>query len=399
MRIGYVVSDLNNTRIGGISRVATEIGSAIVEQGHEVIAYVLDREKFTRQESYRGITLRYTRPFLTLNPDYPISGFSHRAFDRFRLDAQMEHFDLLQSFNLNAIAFPKYRRHLIRVGIPFVISSFETVFMDVKAKAAEFQTLPSLKTIFQIFYESYLALCYERRYLRRADLVVTEDENTQAALQKIGVPPEKIRLIPSGVDVERAKRVRAQKLDVKQGANGPVIGYIGRVDPRKGVQHLIAAMTLLRKSYPGAILFLAGGSRHGYDNTIRNLIGRLGLADCVRYLGYVKGDILPYYKLADVIVIPSLSEGIPITLGEAMAAQVPVVITRLPGVVPFIKPPDLVFWADIADPQSLSEGIVAALNDRGKRGRLSRALRFIQRYTWRTVAERYLNLYHELIRA
>lgn len=398
VRIGFVVSDLSNTRIGGISRVATEIGSSLVEQGHQVVAYVLHRQDFSCPAHYRGITIRYIEPFSTLNPDYPVLGFSRRAFRKFCQDAQNEHFDLLQSFNLNAIAYPTYRQSLKNCGIAFVVSSFETVLMDVKAKASEFRSLPSLKTIFQVIYETYLALVHERRYLRMADLVVTEDENTQAALQKMGIARKRIHLIPSGVDVENAARVSAPKLDIKKGAKGPVIGYIGRVDPRKGVQYLIAAMKLVRAKYPEAILFLAGGSRHGYDVTTRKLIKKLGLTDCVRLLGYIEGDIMPYYKLADVIAIPSLSEGIPITLGEAMAAEVPVVITRLPGVVPFIKPSDLVFWADIADTRSLSEAIIAVLNDSEKKDRLGRALRFIRGYTWRAVAESYLEVYREAVK-
>lgn len=398
MRICFIVSDLSNTRIGGISRVATEIGSNFVKQGHEVIAYVLCRKGHDCPPCHRGIKIRYIEAFSTLNPDYPIVGFSRRVFRKFCLDAQNEHFDLLQSFNLNAIAYPTHRQYLKKHGIAFVVSSFETILMDVKAKATEFRSLRSLKTILQIIYETYLALVHERRYLRMADLVVTEDENTQVALQKMGIYKEKIRLIPSGVDVERAERVAIPKLDIKIGSAGPVIGYIGRVDPRKGVQYLIAAMKMVRVKYPEAILFLAGGSRHGYDVTTRELIKKLGLTDCVRLLGYIKGDIMPYYKLADVIAIPSLSEGIPLTLGEAMAAQVPVVITRLPGVVPFIRPSDLVFWSDIADPRSLSEALMAALNDSEKKDRLSRALQFIQGYTWRAVAERYLEVYHEAVK-
>jgi glycosyltransferase involved in cell wall biosynthesis len=395
VRIGFIVSDLSNTRIGGISRVATEIGANLVNLGHEVIAYVLHRKGCAHPAEYLGMEIRYVRPFPSINPDYPIAGFSACAFRKFCRDAKGEPFDLIQSFNLNALSYPAHCKEIRGYGIATVLCSFETIMMDVRAKTLEFCDTRSIKIIPQILYETYLALVHERRYLRLADLVITEDVNTANALEKMGIDGGKIRLVPSGVDVERAELVSPPDLDLRQGAGGPVIGYIGRVDPRKGVQYLVAAFQRIRREYPEAILFLAGGSRQGYDETIRGVIERVGLKGSVRLLGRVDGDILPYYKLADVVVIPSLSEGIPITLGEAMASRVPVVITRLPGVVPFIKSVDLVFWAEMADPLSLFRAIREALCDSEREERLTKAFNFIGDYSWRRVTERYLEVYHE----
>jgi len=397
MKIAFVVTDLSNTRIGGISRVATEVAANLAEAGHEVTAYVLARSANERPVVHRGIRLRYVESFPSLNPDYPVIGFSRRAFAQLCRDAETQRYDVVQSFNLNAIAAIERTKQLRSLGIPMVVSNYETLGMDVRAKATEFFSMPSLKTLAQIVFESMLALIYERRYLRRARRIVTEDQNTRAALLRMGMDDQLIRLIPSGVEVEQAQRAAAPTIDVRQGKAGPVIGYLGRVDPRKGVQFLVASMASIRQMYPNAVLFLAGGSRHGYDEEIRRLIARHGLGDCVRVLGRVPGDMLPYYKLADVVVIPSLSEGIPITLGEAMAARVPVVITRLPGVVPFVKPADLVFWADIADSQSLAQAVIAALGDTTRVQRVERAFTFIKEYTWRAVAMRHLAVYEEVV--
>lgn len=395
MRIAFIVSDLSNTRIGGISRVATEMGVRLVNLGHEVVAYVLGRPGVSRPDQYRGIRLRYIEPFATFNPDYPIVGFSRRAFARFCIDAEREKFDVLHSFNLNAIGSLSVRDRLENLKIPHVISSFETIMMDVRAKLTEFRSLPSFKTLLQAMFEAFLAIFYERRYLIHGRRVITEDENTSRALQAMQIPRERIRLIPSGVDVDGAAQSKPPIIDVRQGLAGPVIGYIGRIDPRKGVQYLINAMKRVRDRYPGTVLFLAGGSRHGYDREIRKLIKAAGLTPSVRHLGRIEGDILPYYKLADVIVIPSLSEGIPITLGEAMASRIPVVITRLPGVMPFVKPPDLVHWAEMADVDSLAAAIEVALDDSRRNERVAQAFTFIQNHSWEAVAQRHLEVYFE----
>ncbi len=399
MKIAMIVTDLSNTRIGGISRVATEIGRNLVKLGHEVTAYVLRREDAASPEEFDGIRMRYVEPFRSVNPDYPVVAFSRRAFAMLLADLEHEHFDVVQSFNLNSIALTKYHRQLKARNVSVVLSCYETIGMDVGAKAQEFRKLPSLKLLAQIMGESYLMWCHERRYLRLADAIITEDENTRAALAKMGISAGGVHLAPSGVDVDAAVATTPPDVPRPWEPGSPVIGYVGRVDPRKGVQYLIEAMPCVREKFPNAQLVLVGGSRHGYDETIRKLIARLGLKGQIHVLGRVPGDILPYYKLMDMIVIPSLSEGIPITLGEAMASRVPVTITRLPGVVPFVEPADLVHWADLGSPESLSEAMVASLENPDKAGQIERAFEFISRYTWLAVAERHAEVYRSTLRS
>ena len=373
--------------------VATEVGRNLVGLGHEVIAYLLRRPESDSPTEYEGIQIRYIEPFRSVNPDYPVVGFSRRAFQAIVQDQDSLKLDVIQSFNLNAIGLCRYHQQLKAMSLPVVMSCYETIGMDVQAKLQEFRSLPSVKTLIQILGESYLMWLHERRYIRLADAIVTEDQNTLNALDKMGIDTNKVTLIPSGVDVERAEATQPPAIEADWRNSTPVIGYIGRVDPRKGVQYLVEAMVAVRQKYPNAQLVLAGGSRHGYDQVIRQMISRLGVADCVHVLGRIAGDILPYYKLMDRIVIPSLSEGIPITLGEAMASQVPVVITKLPGVVPFVKPSDLVHWAELGSAESLATAIVASLEDEQVESRKQRALEFIRQYTWQNVAQRHADVY------
>jgi glycosyltransferase involved in cell wall biosynthesis len=74
-----------------------------------------------------------------------------------------------------------------------------------------------------------------------------------------------------------------------------------------------------------------------------------------------------------------------------------VVITRLPGVVPFVQPSDLVHWADIADVDSLVGAILAALDNPGRAQQIDRAFNFIVQHSWSAVADRYLAVYRELV--
>lgn len=397
MKIALVVTDLSNTRIGGISRVATEVGRNLVALGHEVVAYVLRREGEESPDQFAGMSIRYVEPFRSVNSDYPVVGFSRRAFRQLLADLQHEAFDVVQTFNLNAIALTSCYAQLKAKNVAVVMSCYETIGMDVAAKAQEFRSLPSLKTLIQILGESYLMTMHERRYLKKTDAIITEDENTRAALGRMGIPESHVHLAPSGVDVEEASSAEVADVAKPWSDRGPVIGYVGRVDPRKGVQYLIDAMPQVRQAFPGAQLVLVGGSRHGYEQTIQQLIARQQLEGNVHVLGRVPGEILPYYQLMDRIVIPSLSEGIPITLGEAMASRVPVVITRLPGVVPFVKPASLVHWAELGSVSSLAEAIVASLRSDETEQQIEQAFKFISQYTWRAVAERHADVYRQTI--
>lgn len=391
MKVTLVVTDLATTRGGGISKVATELGRGLVAAGHGVTVWLLGRRGLPRVDELDGMRLRYVEPFATPNADYPVIGFSRRAFAALSA-ADEPACDVVHAFNLNAFALPRYKATLRARGTLSAVSSFETIMMDVRAKAAEFRTLPSVATGAQVVFEFALATLCEKRYLAAADVLFTEDANTAGALEDMGLDRERVRLIPSGVDVEGAARSVAPA-GVLDGRAGPLIGYVGRVDPRKGVQYLVQAMVEVRRRHPGAQLVLAGGSRHGYERGMRELIARLGLTDCVHLLGRVEGDILPYYKLFDVVAIPSLSEGIPITLGEAMASGVPVVITRLPGVLPFVKPADLVHWAEPGDASSLCAALDEALRDPARDDRVRRARAFIEAHSWSAVARRHAAAY------
>jgi hypothetical protein len=136
MRIALVVTDLSNTRIGGISRVATEIGAHFAELGHDVVAYVLARPGSERVETFRGVRLRYIEPFKTLNTDYPVIGFGRRAFARLLQDAAVERFDVVHSFNLNAVGAIRYADKLKQLHIPFYQTMKRSAWMSGRSSSS-----------------------------------------------------------------------------------------------------------------------------------------------------------------------------------------------------------------------------------------------------------------------
>lgn len=148
-----------------------------------------------------------------------------------------------------------------------------------------------------------------------------------------------------------------------------LVGFAGRLaDPRKNIVALVQAVARARESGIDCRAVLAGGEP---DPATRAMVGRLGLADLVRFPGEVdRTRLREFYRDLDVFVIPSHQEGLCIAGVEAMACGVPVVSTRCGGPEDFVRPDQTGFLVD-PTPDAIAAGIVRIVGDRSLRARLS----------------------------
>jgi glycosyltransferase involved in cell wall biosynthesis len=147
----------------------------------------------------------------------------------------------------------------------------------------------------------------------------------QIASDDLGIPAHKLCTIYNGIDIERYMTDEAEEGDLDGG--GPIVA-IARLSPEKGIGTLLDAMAIARETSPDIRLEIAG------DGPCRPALERqcddLGLSDCTDFLGHVD-DIPALLHRARMFVLPSESEGIALTLLEAMAAGVSVIATRVGG--------------------------------------------------------------------
>lgn len=185
----------------------------------------------------------------------------------------------------------------------------------------------------------------------------------------------RVRVIPNGVEVTELRR-RAEAADLRAeldlGAGVPVIACVGEVGWRKGQEHVLAAAAALRERFPQAV-WLVAGEGSGLDE----LTGRArqaGLLDggYVRFLGF-RADVPRVLRAADLLVLPSRSEGFPNTLLEGMALGLPVAASRADGIPELVQDGVTGLLHGVDDGDAFTADVGRLLGDAELRTRLGEA--------------------------
>lgn len=181
----------------------------------------------------------------------------------------------------------------------------------------------------------------------------------------IKVSPDKIRVIYSGIEINRTGGVPEYgENDIegrlfKKGLTH--IGVVGNLDRVKGQHILMKAIPMILKKAPDVrFLFVGSGQEMG---PLKRLARGLGINEHVVFTGaYPDADRI--MELCDIIVLPSLNEGLPLTMLEAMAVGKPVVAARVGGVPEAIEDGKTGLLVQPNDPKAMAEAIISLLGDR-----------------------------------
>lgn len=240
---------------------------------------------------------------------------------------------------------------------------------------------------------------------RRVDVIVGVSPEIERRYREAGLPPERFRLIPNGVDLERfrpadqgARRAARHALRLSE---EPVVLFVGYFSHEKRPDLLFRAWAQARERGVATTLVMVGATqgRHpeidpALAGTIRAEADRRGLA---KHVVFIERTEAPeeVYRAADVFVLPSVREGLPNALLEAMASGLPCVATRLPGVTDTVIEDGVDGWLVRPDDErGLSNALERAMGDTA----LGRAARGTveSRYALAATTEAYLDVYREL---
>ena len=220
--------------------------------------------------------------------------------------------------------------------------------------------------IFEGFFgpvASSLFLLLERAMAKFTDRFVAISRRNLSYFVRRGIAPwEKFRLIYNGVDLERFRPVDKGAARRALGlSQGPVVGTVAALVPVKGLEYLLEAAHIVRSEVPEVVLTIAGGG--ALEGTLRRRAKDLGVE--VRFLGPRK-DVSLVLSALDVFVLPSLSEGMGLSLMEAMAAGLPVVATEVGGVPELVVDGETGVLVPPGDPDALAGAILDCIGDREK---------------------------------
>jgi phosphatidylinositol alpha-mannosyltransferase len=202
--------------------------------------------------------------------------------------------------------------------------------------------------------------------------------------------PGRYDIVPNGIDVDRFGRPAERPPEMRDA--GRYVLFVGRLEPRKGVDCLVRAMAIVQQRQPSARLIIVG------DGPDRRTIEAAAQSAAVpiAFAGRVSDDMLPsYYHAADVVCSPALGgESFGIVLLEAMAAGRPIVATRIEGYTELLSGADASRLVNPGEPVPLADAITALLGDPDLcRSLGARGSAFARNYDWSAIARRLESIY------
>jgi phosphatidylinositol alpha-mannosyltransferase len=206
--------------------------------------------------------------------------------------------------------------------------------------------------------------------------------------------PGEYEVVPNGIDVDRFSRSAARPSAMPDPLR--FVLFVGRLEPRKGVDRLIRAMPIVQSGAPDARLVIVGD---GPDRAALEATARDAGVD-VTFTGRVSDDALPaYYRAAEVVCSPALGgESFGIVLLEAMAAGRPIVATRIQGYAELLAGSGSARLVDVNDPAALAREITSLLAAPALRRTLGTSgAAFVRDYDWSAIARRLESIYLTLV--
>ncbi len=240
------------------------------------------------------------------------------------------------------------------------------------------------------------------RLLRGVDAFIATTSEIEDGLLNDGIPGEKIKRITNFIDTgifhpvdpEEKKRI---KVSLGFDSDEVLVTFSGRFVRRKGIDYLLQAWKKIVGEFGSARLLLLGEGP--LLEEMERMAEDLGITDKVVFYGHVN-NVVDFLHATDIFVLPSLQEGMPNSLLEAMACGLPVVATRIGGVVDIIDDERDGILVEPGDSGGLAEGIARLLRENALADRIARNAydKIRTMYSLDSIAPRYIELYNVLCR-
>ena len=250
--------------------------------------------------------------------------------------------------------------------------------------------------------ESRMARWTAKHALKRADLITCDAEHIKRPLVELGAKPERIKIINFGIDTHQFRPKRGSERIRKKlrMPRSPMVISLRALDPHYDIESLIKSIPMVLKEIPDTVFVIAGEGPQ--ERSLTKLGKSLGVSDNIRFVGQIPNDELPeYLGLADVYVSTALLDaGLAASTAEAMACEVPVVITDFGDNRKWVEDGVNGYIIPLRSPDILASRIVHLIRDKETSKKFARVSRNIieERNDWEKEMGKMEGLYQELVR-
>jgi len=253
----------------------------------------------------------------------------------------------------------------------------------------------------------------EKEVINLVDQIVasTVDEK-ENLIDLYSASKENISIIPPGVDISRFYPIASD--EAKEFLNIPadekMILFVGRIEPLKGIDTLIRAIALMRKSDVQSTcphyLYIIGGEPNSENGNgtqeferLKALCADLGVGDMILFMGKKDQNTLQYYySAAEILVMPSNYESFGMVALESMACGTPVAATQVGGLQHLVKNGITGFTVPNNDPDALEESLTQLICKPELRAQMSRnSIEYAKTFSWETITPKIIDLYKETL--
>jgi glycosyltransferase involved in cell wall biosynthesis len=328
-------------------------------------------------------------------PQETLISFPMRGFRRYAYTPRME----------NAIRhlgndYSIFHQHALWTGISRVALAWR------RRRRAPYVIAPHGSLCREALRKSYwkkriILTCYEQRNLAGAACIHALSQKEAQDIRALGIR-NPVAVIPNGIsrewlEIPGDSNEFRRSYDIDKDMR--ILLFLGRITPMKGLSLLIGALSKLRPKLRGWMLVIAGVDEHNYGRVLQSLVNANRLSQFVRIVGPLYGEAKRNaYAAADLFVLPSLTEGSPVVVLEALGAGIPVIVTQAASWSDLVT--NRCGWWPAIQEECLAESLDSALGTEQdtlrKMGSLGKIL-VREKYLWETIASRTAELYNWLL--
>jgi D-inositol-3-phosphate glycosyltransferase len=388
---------IGHEEAGGQNVYVRQVGEALAQLGWQV-------DMFTRRVDPQAPSIVQHGPhcrtirlkagpecFIPRDELFPYMGEFVESFRAFQTQQGLQYPLVHTNYWLSAWVGLQLRRH----------QSLQILHTYHSLGSVKYRTLAKRPPIADI------RLQVEQQILVEADCIIATSTQERDLLRQMVAQTGQIEVIPCGTDIRRfsSQPKSLARRQLGWSSTERILLYVGRLDPRKGLETLLRASAQLEAgspvlSSPWRLVIVGGSSPDRSDGQERQRLEQLaqdlGISDRITFAGAISHDELPnYYNAADICIIPSHYEPFGLVAIEAMACGTPVVASDVGGLRFTVIPEETGLLVPPCNPAALAEAIGRILTDEilAQKLRQQSSFHVQQRFSWSKVAMQLSTLY------